>query len=358
MQRRDYISRIYRLVSSLTFCVVAISSARAQEESFPVTYGAFLDSYVAFDPRLDRGDRRVYTTQAYKNQEPSINLAYLESKLDANRYHGRFALQYGSSVDANYAAEPEEFWKYIQEAIIGVKLADGVWLDGGIHFSHIGLESWISKDNWSYTRSLVSEFSPYYQLGGRLSIDISPKTQLGLYLINGWQNISDGRHPALGMHLAHATDKYGTFAYNNFIGKEAGTRVLNDFVYSGDITESLSIAGAYDIGYQNLDTGGAWWSGVTALVRYKINSRVSTIVRFERFFDPHGVVALSVNDNSFNVSGASFGADYVIAKNFLLRSEVKALIGRRDMFPADSSTDSTGTIFVTSLSYYLNSDSP
>ena len=31
--------------------------------------------------------------------------------------------------------------------------------------SPLGGESWISRDNWNYTRSLIAEESPYMKLG-------------------------------------------------------------------------------------------------------------------------------------------------------------------------------------------------
>ena len=53
----------------------------------------------------------------------------------------------------------------IQEAYVGYRVTDKLWIDEGIYFSHIGFESWISRDNWTYTRSLDAEFTPYYQSG-------------------------------------------------------------------------------------------------------------------------------------------------------------------------------------------------
>jgi len=87
---------------------------------------------------------------------------------------------------ANYAGEPKlgvvsgpNVSQFIQEAIVGYQLAPSVWLDGGIFFSHLGYEGWISRDNLAYSRSLVADFSPYYEAGVKLTWAASPKLTAG-----------------------------------------------------------------------------------------------------------------------------------------------------------------------------------
>jgi hypothetical protein len=110
-----------------------------------------------------------------------VNLAFVEARLDGERVRGRFALQFGTSVQANYAGEPHighvsgpSVSQYIQEAFIGYKLSPTLWVDGGVFFAHTGLEGWISRDNLAYTRSMVADFSPYYEAGVKLTWTPSP----------------------------------------------------------------------------------------------------------------------------------------------------------------------------------------
>src|SRR5262249_43105333 len=117
-----------------------------------------------FHPRT-----RAYLTQPVRDREPSVNLGYGEIKLNTDRFRGRLAIQGGQSVEQNYAAEPEQGVKYIQEAVLGTTLGEDLWVDAGIYFSHIGAESWISSNDWAYTRLLASDFTPYYQSGAKLS---------------------------------------------------------------------------------------------------------------------------------------------------------------------------------------------
>ena len=72
----------------------------------------------------------------------------------------------------------------------------------GIFSSHLGFESALSKDNWTLTRSLNAENSPYYETGARLTYEVGPKLTLTGLVLNGWQNIREtNQAKALGTQL-------------------------------------------------------------------------------------------------------------------------------------------------------------
>src|SRR5512141_1871784 len=137
-------------------CVVA-GEAQGQSKSdtsTTVSYGAFVDAYYAFDFNEPANFDRSFTTQAARHNEFNVNLAFLEAKLAGSRLRGRLALQAGTSVQSNYSGESQvgsvsgpSLARHIQEAVAGFQLAPGLWVDGGIFFSHIGMESFISRDN-------------------------------------------------------------------------------------------------------------------------------------------------------------------------------------------------------------------
>ena len=57
----------------------------------------------------------------------------------------------------------------------------------GIFMSYIGLESYITQENWSYQRSMVCDFTPFYFSGARLQVYPTAKYKTELWLLNGWQ---------------------------------------------------------------------------------------------------------------------------------------------------------------------------
>lgn len=162
----------------LAFPVVTQARGSAPDTSAKVTFGGFVDGYYAWDfgrpPSFDRSfaGGTVFTTQPPWHNEFNVNLVFVEARLDAPRVRGRLALQAGTSVQSNYSGEPtngsvsgSSLARNLQEAYAGVKLGSTVWVDAGIFYSHVGMEGWVSRDNPTYTRSLVADYSPYYQSG-------------------------------------------------------------------------------------------------------------------------------------------------------------------------------------------------
>src|SRR5262249_31628610 len=114
----------------------------AQDTTLHVTWGAFVDAYYAYDFNRPGpgGFHRSVTPQPARHDEFNINLAHLEVKLAGARTRGRLALQAGTSVQSNYAGEPQsgsvsgpDLARHIQEAVAGVRLGDRLWIDAGIY---------------------------------------------------------------------------------------------------------------------------------------------------------------------------------------------------------------------------------
>lgn len=242
-------------------CVQVDSFADSKEdEKISVVYGGFIDTYYAYDFNNPVNHDRAFTTQAARNNEFNIGLAYLDAKVNSDRVRGRLALQAGTSVQTNYASEPSvgqvsgaSLARHIQEAVIGYRVTDKLWIDGGIYLSHIGFESWISKDNWAYTRSLAGDFSPYYQSGVKAGYQWNDQFFTCLHVLNGWQNISENNaNKALGLQVAYNPNERLSFTYNNFLGNEVENRrrFFNDFIAKLGLNDHLQIAAIYDIGFQ------------------------------------------------------------------------------------------------------------
>lgn len=106
--------------------------------------------------------------------------------------------------------------------ILGLYVDTYFAYDAGIFFSHMGNESWISRDNPTYTRSWVAEFSPYYESGVRATWTAPPAARLQLTPVNGWQNISEtNSSKAIGVRFEYTLSPSVVFSYDNFIGNEA-----------------------------------------------------------------------------------------------------------------------------------------
>lgn len=366
---------------SLTVLALAVGASRlpAQSASAPsdstprVSIDGFVDSYYAWDfGRPLTRDRSfvggaAFTTQPARHNEFNVNLAFVALKLEAPHYRGRLALQAGTSVQSNYAGEPTvgaisgpSLSRVVQEATVGVQLATRLWIDAGIMFSHMGMEGWISRDNPTYTRSLVAEYSPYYQNGARLTWLVSPRVVAQLNVVNGWQNIAENNEgKGVGARVDVQATASTSFSYYNFLGAEQ-PRSFRMFHGIGvrRAVGRLSLLGELDAGTQSRESPlvAARWVGGTAIARVQMSARTAIIGRVEAFSDPDQVVIStgSVHDaanSGFRGTGGSLGIDVAPYARVQWRGELRLVRADRSLFPSpDGGARERNALAVTSLS--------
>ena len=276
-------------------------------------------------------------------------------KLTTEKFRSTLTGQYGTSADANYAAEKHEAIKYLQEGYVGVQPFEKLWVDVGVFMSHIGMESWKSRDNIAYTRALISEFSPYYESGVRVSYDYSEKLSAQLLAVNGWQNITyyDGRW-ALGTLLSYKSDSDSQIGWSTFWGNESDqTRIFNDLYYRTTLFERLLIGLSGDIGYQDTDSGiEKWWFGWNTNAEFKIVPRIGVVGRIEQYVDRGNIIVSAPNGEDFATFAYSLGLNVEVEKFLFWRSEIRLFNARNNIFPEGSDGLAAADSFVvTSLSY-------
>lgn len=336
------------------------AQAQAPDSAGSVTLGAFIDSYYAYDFGRPYPRQRAFVTQAARHHEFAINLAHVEAKYQSPRARARLALQAGTSVQVNYAAEPDtmggftNFFPHVQEAYAGIAVVPTLWVDAGIFLSHIGSESWISADNPTYTRSLPSEMAPYYQAGVRGTWQATPTLSAQLVVMNGWQRINENNgSKAAGLRVDWTATPELTLSYSNyFAGREAhgatgvqGWRTLHDVNARWSRGPTTVVATA-DLGTQ----AGETWYAASLLGRWWVTPSVGINGRVERFDDRDGVIV------PLRTNGASVGVD-VASGPALWRTELRAFFGSPDeVFPERESAtglSKSNAALVTSLSVRL-----
>lgn len=353
-KRSSIVIQCFKVAALVIYSWVGEGSHAFAEEREALSTHAYMDTAIAHDFNRLPTRYRPYTTQPYYTDEASLNLGYVDAVLDTDRYRGRVAAQYGSSVVANYANEPHEFFRYIQEAYAGVKITEAWMIDAGIFFSHIGLESWISRDNYTVSRSIIADYSPYYQSGVRTRYDFSRDVRLELHLIRGWQNMSDDRHPAVGTSFTYSPTTNTKLTHNSCIANETGTRVFNNFIVRHKLTEDFGIAASFDVGAQDRqDDSRAWWHGWAVIPHYKLNDTVSIAGRVEQYSDPHQVMITTLSDQSFNATGLSANIDTVVASGLVWRNEYRAFISTKEIYPRREGFSASDSFVMTSLIYSL-----
>ncbi|TGK03032.1 porin [Leptospira langatensis] len=361
-----------------------LNPKKKESTVIPVQFGFFVDGY--YNASLNRPDSKelAYTTQATRTNEYNINLAYVDGKVETDKYRGRLALQFGTSVVANYVGEGttgktsnELSIRNMQEAYGGIKLGKSTWLDAGIYFGHLGYESWISHENFVYTRAFSLDYVPYYVSGFRLSGKITDKLSYQLHLDNGYQVVTDNnKDMSGGFRLEYNPRPNIMLRWNTFMGNEQPTavpkemRYYNNFIAEWKPTHSLTLASSFDVAYQHRassqdlvytpdasyyvrgDTNAyrqVYVGNIWIAYRFLPDWRIGT--RFERYLDRDQMIIVTNTKDGFETGGATATLDYNPDPAVLLRFTYQYRRSMDSIYPYEHNTTSRlDRMFIFSLS--------
>lgn len=349
----------------------------------PIQFGFFIDGYYNASLNRPASKELLYTTQATRTNEYNINLAYLDGKVETDKYRGRFAVQFGTSVVANYSGEGttgktsnETSIRNMQEAYGGVRLGKSTWLDAGIYFGHLGYESWISHENFVYTRAFSLDYVPYYVSGARLSGKISDKVSYQLHLNNGYQVVTDNNKDISGgFRLEWNPLGNLMFRWNTFVGNEQPTsvpketRYYNNFIAEWKPFQRLTLASSFDVAYQERASRedlvytpegpiyvrrdgtafrqtyvGNLWLAYRFLPDWRIG------VRLERYLDREQMIIVTNTKDGFQTSGATATLDYNPDPAVLVRFTYQYRRSMDSIYPHENNTSKLDRMFIFSLS--------
>ena len=269
-------------------------------------------------------------------------------------------------MKANYAAEPGVL-KNIFEANAGYKLtkAKNIWLDIGILPSHIGFESAIGKDNWTLTRSLVAENSPYFESGAKLGYGSdNGKFTLAVLALNGWQRITrvDGNSLlSFGTQLFFKPSDKVTLNYSTFFGtdKPDSARLLRNYhnVYGiFQFTPVIGLTAGFDLGSEEASQSGGenntWYTPVLIL-RVTPDTKWAVALRGEYFSDKNGTIVPTGTPNGFKTFGGSLNIDCLPLSNVAIRLEGRYFESKDAIFSKNGTlSDSNAAItFSTAIAF-------
>lgn len=325
----------------------------SQDNILPFHYFLFGDFYYAHSNIEHPMGERIYGTQIKNEKEISLNHAIANFEGKSQLFRFGLGFHTGTFVKANYEAEPQEL-KYIYQARGGILLLENLWLDVGIFPSHLGGESMVSMENFTYTRSLIADYSPYYEAGARLRYEPSDDFVFGIYILNGWQNIREtNKDKALGVEILYKFFKRWELGYNIFIGNEAPntekrqTRYYQDLFLKAKVLEWLDIYLSYDIGFQRRvplswvdlleSTPDIWltrnsritserfarWEGFSLQFYIHLNEKWKLGGRWEGYLDREQIIVHTNTENGFQVYSGSLNLDFFPNSNSVFRLEFK-----------------------------------
>lgn len=330
------------------------------EPSF--NFSAFTDVYYAYDfNQPENHERPDFLFNHKRHNELNVNLGLVQMDVKGDRYRANLGLMVGNYAQYNLAEEPD-LLKNIFEAYVGIALdtEEKLWLDAGVFSSHLGFESAVSTENYTLTRSLAAENSPYFLSGVRLTYQPNSKLQTALLITNGWQRIvrPDGNQmPALGTQLNYSFNENFTFNWSTFIGNdfpesERRMRYFNNFYLDSKLSEKVSLITGFDIGFQQSfyqsNQYDKWFTPV-AILHYRLNEKWALAGRAEYFQDQENIIVSSISPNGFNSSGFSLNVDYHFNEKIKLRVEGRSFIDSNNNFVKETDLVNSNSFVVGSM---------
>lgn len=305
--------RAAHVVVALAGLVSVVVAQEASPESAPSesTSGAkvelhgFVDLYYAWNGNAPSSGENFYPgvgNSAKRADQFALNLAAIELSREATPLGFHVIAAAGTEMDVLHSGEPDEsdLTSHIYRAsvIYATGWGRGVSFEGGIYPGHIGFESPLPRDNWSYTQSLAGQFTPSYHTGVKAVVPFAEQWTAEIHLCNGWQTIGDvNRSKSLGAKLALET-KPVSVALNTWYGDELPddedhARRLVDVVTVIRPSEAWSVAAEGYVGRQERPGGGddAWWLGALWVRFAPPSAPWAVSARAERLSDEDGAIS-------------------------------------------------------------------
>lgn len=339
-----------RILLSVGLLLMTMNLWAQKNENDVLQISGYAEIYYQYDfnnPKQNTRPPFVYSHN--RNKEVNVNLAFLKATYDTENIRANLALATGTYMNANYAAE-QGVLKNIYEVNVGVKISrkHNLWIDAGVMPSHLGFESAAGKDNWTLTRSLFAENSPYFETGAKISYATANGKWFvsGLFL-NGWQRIQrvDGNStPAFGHQLLYKPDDKWTINSGSFLGNDEvdslqQMRYFHNLYTIYQANDKMGFIVGIDIGIEEAEkskSGYYTWFTPVVMARYSATKKINVTARAEYYQDRNAVIVSTGALTGFHTLGFSLNGDYNIMPNFIWRTEIRNLNSTKDFLFIDS----------------------
>lgn len=329
----------------------------------PLTFSGYIEAYYSYDFNKPASHERPgFLYNFNKHNEVNLNLGLFKVNYNTENVRANLAVMAGTYAQYNLAAE-QGLLKNIYEANVGIKISkkNNLWIDAGVMPSHIGFESAIGKDNWTLTRSLLAENSPYYEAGVKIGYTTkNEKIYAAAMYLNGWQRIQKvpgNQTPAFGTQLTIKPSSKVTLNWSTYLGNEQPDstkqwRYFNNVYGIFQFTDSFGLTAGFDIGTQQKSKGSSryntWYTPIL-IARYSPNDKIRLAARGEYYADKNGVIISTGTPNGFKTFGYSANFDYLPAQNVMFRLEARAFKSKDGIFTKNEMADSQNFFVTTSV---------
>lgn len=255
-------------------------------------FDAFVDGYYMFN--MNGKNRGGGGVRAFDTETNSFTVAQAEAATWMNS--GPF----GFRIDLNYTPQTvADPMTAVQQAYAGVHfdVGGGLQIDIGKFMTPIGGEVVEARDNMNYSRSFVFQFAePVTHTGVRAWYTIDSQYSVGLYLVNGWDNVIDGNDAkTIGVSFAAAPVDGLNLYLNYMFGNESNSdaqfddlRHIVDLVATYQPIDALKLGLNVDLGVEGAMADSPVSVAFALSARYAFVDWFAIAARGEYFSDPDG----------------------------------------------------------------------
>lgn len=352
----------------LFLLITVTSKAQDTTGNMPeISLGGYIDLFYGYDLNKPDGTSRLpYIYHYNRHNELNLNHGIISMNINHEKYRANLGFHTGTYVMDNYSIEPS-LLKQVFDANAGFSLnkKNNLWLDIGIFGnSHIGTESTQSYNNWTASRTLLSENVPYYQAGINLNYTMDD-WYLSFWLLNGWQRIqrvTGNSLPGFGSQITYSrfenvSFNWSTFAGTNYPDDLRRMRYFSHLNAVWQLSDQLGFTFAWDTGFEQEAQGSSTynnWNGLLIVGRYSFNDKWSSAFRYEYYGDQNEANVSTVPGNGYKTSGISSNLDYLAYGLLLCRIEARYFFSPVEIYPQDNEYIKSNFFLMSTLAFRFN----
>jgi hypothetical protein len=275
-------------------------------------YGGSIDLSYAVDFNFPENNLWRSKTTTPGVNEPALNMVVGYVRKDVSvqsRWGLEFGLQEGNDTEGlvpptitgrdrpiDHATQLKHFSRANVSYLAPV--GNGLTVTAGLFNSYIGYQSIYSRYNLNYTRSYMADNAPYFVFGLAATYPVNETTQVGFYIINGYNYLSHiNNQPSYGTQVVWKPTTRLTMTENLYYGPDQSHTALEFWrFFSDSIVEwkegPLTLAASYDIGTENAaeQTGHprTFWTAGALYAHWNVTGPWSVALRPEFYWDRNG----------------------------------------------------------------------
>lgn len=304
-----------------------------------VQVSGYIDTYYSYyTDTAGAGGYQKFPTIAPRNNQFGLNMIQISARYHAEHFRGIATVFFGDTPNSCWSPE----FNMVQEANVGFRIVDKLWLDAGFFRTHIGLESIQPRENITSSIATTTYFEPYFLSGAKLTWQQSETWTLQLNAFNGFNTfIENNSNKVIGFSTSYTPKSRWSVTFGTVVCDESpdGSKLDQFRNYNNLIaiykTRRFILGLEANFGFQQHSklsdsTATAYILSGLVAAKYRITDHWALYGRGEIFSDPDEILTGPIENENHNLTGldilgGTVGIEYKPIPNAFFRIEGRYL---------------------------------